>query len=61
MALGKGLEGVEVGGKNKSFSVLKHKPKVGVDAVFCMIPTILLKSYVARFCGLTQRHLSCHF
>ena len=37
MALGKGLEGLEVGVKHQSFSVLKHKPKVGVDAICCMI------------------------
>ena len=45
MALGKGLDGVEVGGGNQSFSVLKHKPKVGVDAIFCMILTTLLNIY----------------
>ena len=41
----KGLEGVEVGVKNLSFSVLKHKPKVRVDAIFCMILTTLLSIY----------------
>ena len=45
MALGKGLEGVEVGETNQSFSVLKHKPKVGVNAIFCMILTTLLSIY----------------
>ena len=45
LALVKGLEGVEVWGKNQSFSVLKHKPKVGVDAIFCMILTTLLSNY----------------
>ena len=37
MALGKGIEGGEVGEKITSFSVLKHTQKVGVDAIFCMI------------------------
>ena len=41
MALGKGLEGVEVWRENLSFSVLKHKPKVGVNAILCMILTTL--------------------
>ena len=41
MALGKGLEGVEVGRENLSFSVIKHKPKVGVDAIFCINLTTL--------------------
>ena len=36
LAHSRGLEGDEVGvgWGNQSFSVLKHKPKVGVDAVF---------------------------
>ena len=34
--LGKGLEGVEV------MSVLKHKPKIVVNGIFCMIVTTLL-------------------
>ena len=36
MALGKGLKGVEVKETNQSFSLLKTKPKVGVNAIFCM-------------------------
>ena len=34
LVLGKGLEDNEVVGKNVSFSVLTHKPKVCVDAIF---------------------------
>ena len=37
MAFGEGLEGVEVGRENLSFSLLKHKPKVGVNAILRMI------------------------
>ena len=33
-AFGKGLEGVEVGGKNQGFSVLKQKQKVVDDTLF---------------------------
>ena len=39
LALCTGLLGVEVEVKNQSFSVVKHKPKVRVDAIFCMILT----------------------
>ena len=49
MALGKGLEGVEVGRKKEeeklSFRVLNHKQKVVVDAFFCMILTTLQSIY----------------
>ena len=34
MALGKGLESLEVGRENLSVSVLKHKQQVGVNAIF---------------------------
>ena len=44
LALGKKLEVVEVGGE-KSFSVLKHNPKVVVDVFLCMILTTLLCIY----------------
>ena len=43
--IGIGLEGVEVGGTNLSFRVLKNNPKVGVDAIFCMILKKLLSIY----------------
>ena len=49
VALGKGLEGLEVGGENQSFSVLKLKTKVGVHAIFCMILTTLLSIYYRVF------------
>ena len=45
-AFGKGLEGIKVMGKILSFSVLKHKLKVGVDVIFCIILTTLLSKHI---------------
>ena len=45
LVLGKGLNGAEVGGQNQIFSVLKHKPKVVVNDISCMILTTLLSIY----------------
>ena len=43
MAVCKGLGKVEVRGGNLRFSVLKHKPKVGVYEIVHMILTTLLR------------------
>ena len=45
------LEGVEVGRENISFSVFKHKQKVGVDAIVCMILATLpsIHQYTLNF------------
>ena len=45
LALGKGLDCVEVGEGNQCFNVIKHKPKVWVGAIFCMILTTMLSIY----------------